>query len=296
MPISVSKHVQLDPSNLVAHLHDFAKVMGKDLGEVVREQAGHFCMDLVKYTRPFTSPGKGLESGSRDKGEENVTKALFTVFQPLERATKQQISDTKSFEVFKMWNKERGQGKASMSSQKQWEMFQAQTPPRRSMTYVGSDLSAMSKIHNKLRKYSGKGGLMDFAKQSKAPFALARREKDIEKYAKQKWKDIGSLKAGYWFAAQKIRAKEIKAPAWIKHTIGQSYAVGQDMINTPMKPEALVGNLVGFRAMPRGLLRSAINYRMYAMRVKMAAELNKKKIPLWLATAQGLTTGTYKNF
>jgi len=104
------------------------------------------------------------------------------------------------------------------------------------------------------------------------------------------------MKAGYWYAAQKIRAKEIKAPAWIKHTTGQSYAIGQDLINTPMKPEALVGNLVGFRAMPRGLLRSAINYRMYAMRVKMAAELNKKKIPLWLATAQGLTTNTQSNF
>jgi hypothetical protein len=35
---------------------------------------------------------------------------------------------------------------------------------------------------------------------------------------------------------------------------------------------------------------------MYAMRVKMAAELNKRKIPLWLATAQGLTTNTQSNF
>jgi len=296
MPVTVSKHVQLDPSNLVGHLHDFAKVLGKDLGEVVREQAGHFCMDLVKYTRPFTSPGKGLDSGSKKKGEENVRAAVFTVFRPLSLATKQQIADTKSFEVFKMWNKERGQGKSSLSSQKQWEMFQARNPAGRSMTYVGSDLSAMSKIHTKLRKFSGKGGLMDYAKQAKNPFALARREKDLEKYAKQKWKDVGSLKAGYWYAAQKIRAKEIKAPAWIKHTTGQSYAIGQDLINTPMKPEALVGNLVGFRAMPRGLLRSAINYRMYAMRVKMAAELNKKKIPLWLATAQGLTTNTQSNF
>jgi len=296
MAISVSKHVQLDDSNLVGHLHDFAKVLGKDLGEVVREQAGHFCMDLVKYTRPFTSAGKGLDGGSKKKGEENVRKAVFTIFRPLALATKQEIANTKSFEVFKMWTKERGQGKSSFSSQKQWEMFQARNPPGRSLTFVGSDVNAMGKIHVKLRKFSGKGGLVDYAKKAKSPFGLARKERDMEKYAKQKARDVGSLKAGYWYAAQKIRAKEIKAPAWIKHTIGQSYAIGQDLIGQPMKPEALVGNLVGFRAMPRGLLKSAINYRMYAMRVKMAAELNKRKVPLWLATAQGLTTNTHSNF
>jgi hypothetical protein len=253
-------------------------------------------MDLVKYTRPFTSPGRGLDSGSKAKGEDNVRKAVFTIFRPLSLATKQEIANTKSFEVFKMWNKERGNVKPSQSNQKQWEMFQAQNPPGRSLIFVGSDMGAMGKIHSKLRKYSGKGGLVDYAKKSKSPFALARREKDIEKYAKQKARDVGSLKAGYWYAAQKIRSKEIRAPAWIKHTVGQTYAIGKDMISQPMKPEALVGNLVGFRAMPRGLLRSAINYRMYAMRVKMAAELNKRKIPLWVASAQGLTTNTQSKF
>ena len=33
-----------------------------------------------------------------------------------------------------------------------------------------------------------------------------------------------------------------------------------------------------------------------AMRVKMAAELNKKKIPLWVAAAKGMTVGSAKYF
>lgn len=297
MAIKPTKHVSLDASTLMAHLHDYAKVMGKDLGEVVREQAGHFCMDLVKYTRPFTSAGKGLENDSKKKGEENVRLSLLKVFQPIANATKQQVADMRSFEVFKLWSKSQGVGKSSMSKDKQWQVFQARNPARRSLTYVGSDSSAMAKIHQKLRKYSGKGGLVDYAKNTKSAFAFVKKESDITKYAKQKLKGIGSLKSGYWFAAQKIRAKEIKAPAWIKgHQIGQSYAIGQDMIQQPMKPEAVIGNLFGFRAMPRGLLRAAISYRQYAMRVKMAAELNKRKIPLWLATAQGLTTNTQKHF
>lgn len=296
MRVSASKHVHLDADTLMAHLHDYAKVMGKDLGEVVREQAGHFCIDLVKYTRPFTSAGKGMDPGSKKKGEENVEKALSTVFRPVKFANKQQISDMRSFEVFKMWSKDNSSKNDPRSKKQQWEALQNRYPAKRPITYVGNDQAAMGKIHAKLRKYGGKGGLLDYAKKSKSPFAFVKKESDLKTYAKQKMKDIGSLKAGYWFAAQKIRAKEIKAPAWIKHTVGQQYAIGQDMISQPMKPEVLIGHIVGFRAMPRGLLRSAISYRQYAMRVKMAAELNKRKIPLWLATAQGLTTNTSKHF
>lgn len=297
MAIKPTKHVSLDASTLMAHLHDYSKVMGKELGETIREEAGHFCMDLVKYTRPFTSAGKGLDPGSKKKGEENVNMAMFKVFQPIANATKQQVADMRSFEVFKLWSKSQGAGGSSMSKQKQWELFQARNPAKKTLLYVGSDAGAMAKTHQKLRKYSGKGGLMDYAKKSNTAFAFVKKESDITKYAKQKLKDVGSLKSGYWFAAQKIRAKEIRAPAWIKnHQIGQSYAIGQDMIQQPMKPEVLVGHLFGFRAMPKGLLKAALSYRQYAMRVKMAQELNKRKVPLWLATAQGLTTNTQQHF
>lgn len=296
MSIQLTKNVKLDGSQLTAHLQDFSKVLGKDLGEVVREQAGLFCMDLAKNTGPFTSPGKGLETGAKTKGEDNVKKALFKVFQPIKTATPEQVSSMRSFEVFKLWSKERGEKVSKRKLTDKWEDFQRKYPARRATTFVGSDVSGMRKVHTKLRRYGGKGGLADYAKKSNAPFAFTRNEKDIERYMKSKWKDIGSLKAGYWYASQKIRAKSVKAPAWIKHTQGQSYAIGIDQTQQVNKPEVTVGNLFGFRAMPRGLLRSAINYRMYAMRVKMVAELNKRKIPLWLATAQGLTTNTYKHF
>lgn len=296
MRISPQKNIQIDASNLMGHLYDFSLTLGKDLGETIREQAGLFCVDLIKYTRPFKSAGRGMDGDAKLAGQENVRRAVFTVFQPLKNATKQQVADMKSFEVFKLWNKERGDKMSNKSAVKEWANFQARNPARRTLTYVGSDMSAMSKIHNKHRKFAGKGGLMDYAKKSKSAFAIVKREKDIEAYVKKKWQDVGSLKAGYWYAAQKIRAKEVKAPAWVKHTIGQSYAIGKDDIQQPMRPEAIIGNTVGFRSMPRGLLKTAINYRMYAMRVKIAAELNKKKIPLWLATAKGLTTNTQSYF
>jgi hypothetical protein len=297
MAIRVSRHVQLDASNLEAHLHDFAKVLGKDLGEVVRDQAGLFCMDLAKYTGPFTGPGKGIESGAKKKGEENVRKAVFKIFQPVEKATKEQVTAINRFDVFKLWTKSHGEQTVGKSKMKQWESFKQKYPASKAVLFIDSgDSTAMSRVHQKHRTFGGKGGLQPYAKKAKSAFAIVPKEKDIERYMRLKQKDIGSLKSGYWFAAQKIRAKDVKAPAWMKHSEGQKYAIGIDQIKQIMKPEVTVGNNVGFRAMPRGLLKAAINYRMYAMRVKMAAELNKKAIPLWSASASGLTTNTSKFF
>lgn len=297
MAIRVSRHVQVDPSNLVAHLHDFAKVLGKDLGEVVRDQAGLFCMDLAKYTGPFTGAGKGLDSGAKKKGEDNVRKAVFKIFQPVEKASKEQVSAINRFDVFKLWTKSHGEQSEGKSKMKQWESFKQKYPATKSVTFIeAGDATAMSRLHQKHRTFGGKGGLQPYAKKAKSAFAIVPKEKDIERYMRLKQKDIGSLKSGYWFASQKIRAKDVKAPAWIKHSDGQKYAIGIDQIQQLMKPEVTVGNSVGFRAMPSGLLKAAINYRMYAMRVKMAAELNKRAIPLWSASASGLTTSTSKFF
>lgn len=296
MAIKVSKHVMLDESELVAHLHDFAKVLGKDLGEVVRDQAGLFCMDLVRYTAPFTGPGKGIDSAAKKKGEDNVRKAVFKVFRPLEKATKEQVTAINRFDVFKLWTKAHGDQTLGTSKMKQWESFKKKYPSTKATLFIDSgDATAMSRIHNKHRTYNGKGGLYPYAKKTSG-FAIVPKERDIERYMRLKQKDVGSLKSGYWFAAQKIRAKNVKAPAWIKHSEGQKYAIGIDMIQQLMKPEVIVGNDVGMRVMPSGLLNAAINYRMYAMRVKMAAELNKRAIPLWAATASGLTTNTSFHF
>jgi hypothetical protein len=297
MAIRVSRHVQLDPSNLVAHLHDFSKVLGKELGEVVRDQAGLFCMDLAKYTGPFTGPGKGLESGAKKKGEENIRKAVFKIFQPVDKATKEQVSAIKRFDVFKLWTKAHGDQTIGNTKMQRWESFQKKYPSTKAVLFIESgDTTAMSRIHNKHRTYEAKGGLQPYAKKAKSAFAIVPKERDIERYMRMKQKDVGSLKSGYWFASQKIRAKDVKAPAWMKHSEGQKYAIGIDQIQQLMKPEVTVGNNVGFRAMPSGLLKAAINYRMYAMRVKMAAELNKRGESLWSASASGLTTSTSKFF
>ena len=297
MAVTATKGVQVDVSELTAHLHDFSKVLGVKLGEVVREQSGLFCMDLVRYTRPFNSPGKGLDSDAKKKGMENVQKAIFKVFQPIAHATKEQVSAIGRYDVFKMWTKVNGEQTIGNSRKMRWESFQKKYPGRSSVKFIeGGDMSAMEKLHKSLRRYQGKGGLQPYVKNAKSAFAIVPKEKDIERYIKKKWADVGSMKSGYWFASQKIRARDVTAPAWIKHAEGAQYAIGIPETYKPMMPTVTVGNTVGARAMPSGLLKSAISYRMYAMRAKMAAELNKQKTSIWAATSKGQTTNTAKYF
>ena len=298
MAVKVKKNVQVDASNLMAHLHDFSQVLGKNLGETVREQAGLFCMDLIKYSGPYKGAGKGLDSSAKKKGEDNLKKSVFKIFQPVERATAEQVASIGSFDVFKLWIKSPGHksvGKKGL--EKQWEAFKSKHPSTRATTFISSgDFAAMTTLHNRHRKYQGKGGLMPYAIRAKSGFAIVPKEKDIERYYSLKKDNVGIMKSGYWFASQKIRAKEVKAPAWVKHSQGSSLAIGVDQINQPMKPEVTIGNMIGKRVIPNAQFRAALNYRMYAMRVRMAAELNKKKIALWRSSLSGSTTNTSKFF
>jgi len=286
-----------DASQLMAHLHDYAKVLGKDLGETVREQAGLFCMDLAKITGPSVSSGAGLASTAKKKGMANVQAAVFKMFQPVAFATKNQITAIGKLEVFKMWEKAHGKHEDGKSPMKRWESFQRKYPASGSVVFIeNGDYSQMSKLHNRHRKYDGKGGLQDYAKKAKGIFAIVPKERNIEQYMKRKFDDVGIMKSGYWWAAQKIRAKEVRAPAWVKQPEGEAYAIGLPDLNKPMMPTVTIGNTVGRRAMPSGLLKSALSYRMHAMRVKMIQELKKKQIPLWLATAQGQTAASRQSF
>ena len=164
------------------------------------------------------------------------------------------------------------------------------------MVFVDSgDLATMGRIHRSLRTDNGKGSLSGVARGAKQPFAIVAKDRDIERYIKQHQKDVGTLKSAYYFAGVRIRGK-IKAPAWAKQAGGQENTIADDKTAQPMKPEVTVGNLIGGKAGNDKFVKMAISHRAYAMRVKMAAELNKKKIPLWAASARGQTTQTAKYF
>ena len=295
MGISAGKGVVVDDSAFLAHLKDYSVVMGKSMAEVIRKQAGLFCSDMVKFTRPFTSPGDGSSSAAKQKGLNNVKESVYHIFQPIDKATSGQIASIGRLDVFKMWEKRTGGG-AAKGRKVRWEQFQKKYGGGSAPAFIDAgDQATMGRIHNSVRQDNGRGSLTPTARHAKQPFAIVAKDKDIQAYIKKKQKDVGILKSAYFFAAQRIKA-DVTSPAWVKNSEGAGNAIAEDKTNVPEKPEVTVGNAKGGKGTFDSLIRSAINKRAYAMRVEMAARLNKEKIPLWLATAQGKTANTSQNF
>lgn len=293
MGIRVAKGVEVDAAAFIAHLHDFSLVMGKSFGEVVREQAGLFCQDMVKYTRPFTTPSKGNTADSKKVGLRNVNNSIYTIFRPLNRATKEQVASIGDPTVFKMWNRRNG---GDNVRKMRWEAFQAKYGGKKQVQFIGAgDTSKMKGIHTSLRLDAGRGGLKPSARKSKEPFAIVEKESDLKRYVREKQKQVGFLKSAYYHAANRIRSKET-FPAWARISAASVNAIAIDEAGKPMMPEITVGNTIGNKLNNESNLRMALNHRAYAMRVRMAAELKKQGLTLWEATAKGMIGGTRTGF
>lgn len=293
MAIKVAKGVEVDAAAFLAHLHDFSLVMGKSMGEVIREQAGLFCKDMVKYTRPFTSPSQGATGASKKVGIKNVNDSLYTIFRPINRATKEQVASLGSPAVFKLWNRRHG---TESTKKMRWEPFQARYGNGKKAEFIGAgDVGKMKSMHTSLRLDNGRGGLKPSARKSKEPFAIVEKESDLKRYIREKQKQVGFLKSAYSFAANRIGAKET-FPAWAQIAGASVNAIASDQTSVPKMPSITVGNLIGNKLNNQSNLRLALNHRAFAMRVRMAAELKKQGKTLWEATMSGQIGGSRSGF
>ena len=296
MGVTARKGVEVDDSALMGHLHDYALVLGKDMAEVIREQSGLFCQDMIKYSRPFAgkSPGSGDKKTAKDAGDNNVKRSIRKVFRSVDQADPEMIASLGRYDVFKMWTKRKGETVQGKGKAARWERFREKYGKGTSYAFIpAGDLNLMGQIHKKHRIDGGRGSLSPAARSAKRPFAIVAKDKDIERYTKQVQKDVGFLKSAYYHAAMLVRSKCAGA-SWVKHSEGKANAFAKDEGQKPKQPEMTVGNLIGKRAGNDRFVRMGISYRAYAMRVAMAARLNKDKIPLWLATAQGKTVNVSK--
>jgi len=286
MGIGIKKNVEVDATVLKQHLEAYSKIMGLGLAEVIRKQAGLFCMDLIKHTYPFTSAGKADTPESKAMGMKNIDVQVRKIFKPLEFASADEVGAIGSKSVFLKWEKARQEKFGDDPSKRvRWETFQARHAGGRSIPYI-EESGQLKEIHAKVRKNKGRGGLQEWAKKAGKAFAIVKNEKVIEKYIKQKQKNVGILKSAYWFSSLKIKAN-VRAPSWTKHSEGEANAIGEDKTKTPKLPEVTVGNTIGRLALPESLMRLALNRRALSMRAEMAGKLTRDCGKLWVACAQG---------
>jgi len=287
MAIASRRNQDVDTAGLQAHLKDFIKIMGKEMGPTVKEQAGLFCRDMINFTRPFATKeggGTGALKAAKDYQKNNIKLSVNAVFAPLDKATTADIAAIDRYDVFKMWGK-RNNGAGPSTHKIHWTKFQqAYGGSGKTVRYFqNGDMAGMKAYINGLRKDGGKGGLKYFAKTSEKHFAVVESESMIEQFIREKTDHIGILKSAYWFAALRIGAK-ISAPIWVKRQEGQQNAIAKDDTQKEATPEVTVGNTIGNKLGNERWTKIAIKVRAQKMRLQMAAVMNKKKIPLWEAS------------
>jgi hypothetical protein len=144
----------------------------------------------------------------------------------------------------------------------------------------------METMHTSLREDAGHGPLKSAARRSKQPFAIVQKETDIKRYIKKKQESVGRLKSAYYFSAKQLGV-EIKAPAWAKNAGGEQFLIAEDNTSNLVQPSITVGNKIGGKAGNDNFVQVAKNHRAFAMRQRMAAELNKNGEQLWERTFKG---------
>ena len=295
--IEVGRGVSVDPAGFLAHLDDFCKVMGRGMGPVLLDQSGKFCLDMIKFTRPFTgkSPGNGDSVAAKKRGIENIRSSVYKIFSPIDKATANQVADLNDYEVFKLWNRRAGT-KAGRTLK--WKQFQPRFARGKTYGFIPSGgISTIAKVHTDAREDAGHGPLKAVYRNMKGPIFIVAKESDLKSYIKQKAASVGRLKSAYAFAATRIGSRETFRD-WTRNPLGEKYAIGINQVNALNKPSVTVGNSIGLKGMRGGLenyIQIAINARAYAMRVQMAQELKKRKQTVWGAfrAGQGLASHSY---
>jgi hypothetical protein len=306
MAVKTTYGIQIDSTVLRKHLQDFALVMGRELGDVVKNQAALWCRDMIDYTPPFTSPGNGSDKGSFKIGAEKVAGQIKSIFKPIisrtDSASPSEIAAIGREDVFKMWTNGIRTGKADdyltrNHRKTKWSKFQQNYGSSNlGGTPRFTDRAGMKAFHDSMRSNNGRGAVKKSSINS-GNFIFVKDDSDIKWYIKQKQKNVGIMKSGYYFASEALK-ESVGFPAWVKHSEGTNEKIAVNEISKPMLPTVTVGNKIG--NITQKVSASRVNFvtrlRAEKMRTQMKNELNRKKISLWDATMSGKISGTASFF
>jgi len=297
-------HVTVDATKFLTHLDDYAKVLGYSMADTIKKQAALFCYDMVRFTPPFSSdtPGDGQTLAARNHGRDNIKRSVFKLFRPLNLATKEQIADVNSFDVFKLWSKRKGETKNPKLLR--WTKFQPKFSRGNRILYIDTP-GQLAPLHATARGDGGRGPLKQIYRQKDSqPIAIVKNEKIIKDYIKSKIENVGALKSAWFHVAKNMNEDVSKFPAWVQNASGAANMILRNELGDAKMPTIEVGNTIGKRSMKKSsenFVQIALNYRAFAMRTAMAAKLNGMGDPmdavkLWASTYNsGLLTGGRHN-
>jgi hypothetical protein len=279
--------------------------MGLELGGVVKHQAALWCRDMIDYTPPFTSPGNGSDKGAFKVGAEKVAGQIKAIFKPIlsrtDSASPSEIAAIGREDIFKMWKRGIRAGQADDYLTKthrkiKWVTLQDKYGSSSLGSPKYTDRAGMKAYHDSMRSNGGRGAVKK-SEINAGNYIFVKDDSDIKWYIRQKQKNVGIMKSGYYFATEVLK-ESVGFPAWVKHIEGQNEKIVIDNSKKALLPTVTVGNKIG--NITQKVSESRVNFvtrlRAEKMRTQMKNELNRKKISLWDATKSGSISGTAKYF
>jgi len=302
MAVKTTFDAKIDTSMLQKHLQDYSRLMGKEMGAVIQNQAALFCKDMCKYTPAFDgkSPGTGLSSGAKKEEQQIVAHQIRSIFKPLDKANPSQVASLGSEEVYRKWitfHKSESVDTYFRSNKRHfsWKVFQNNFAESAGGHRIITSMSDMEQTHFGLR-YKGYGGLKKSVsgtqnKWRSSQFCfIVEKPKLIDQYVKRKVDNVGYQKSGYFYSAKGIGDKTATFPAWVKHSAAEKQAIAKNELSNSVTPSVTVGNQIGLVVSAQ--YQRALDARAKNMRKQMVAFMKSKKITLCDAILAGKIYGT----
>lgn len=249
-------YAEVDTSKLERVIDDFVIHSGKEMSEVVKQQAGQMVGHLIALTPPSKTRGVslsktgGITNAAKKIGEKAIRADIASLF-PTTRMNREKVE--RMIENGYRWGTGRG----------------AKQIPR----YAGS-VSELRRIHKESRSPStGRVRVGSTGQRMAITTAALRRE-----FAKEQIKTVGKLNAGWVRAAEELKTAKRAVPVWIRRHKGMPGSV--QYLRKKNGLGIIVSNRMDY--MPRDIRRRYqtaidIRTRMLTKNLKLLMERNTKK-------------------
>jgi hypothetical protein len=311
--------VTVDESQLKRHFEVFAKVMGKDVAVVIKDQARLFCQDMLDYTLPVENctpgTGRGTTSRAKQEGMDRVQQDIEKVFMPLGYASFKSVANADDIGIFSAWLRERrAMPKVILpdflkeANSDLWDTSQMFERFKRFARKIDSkgigalagrnlgvdNLSQANTTNIQGLHEGARRGPRNYRiKDNFNPYFIADYNSKVPAYIRKVQSRVGKLKAGWYTAGSQLG--KVRAPSWV---ISNQWGTGivVDQLSNNKTPSLTVGNSAHRRhtADTSGGVswiwyRYAIYHRAYSMRIKIAEKLiNSGRLrELWALTSPG---------
>lgn len=249
--------VEVDDSKLQRSLAELSILTGRDMKDILKQEARLFCVALAKYTQPF-----GLDQNAKAMGEAAVRRDIRKVY-----ATPSwvwgEINKTNSTAA-------KNAARAVMGYLQKKKYEEAEKILKR----FGIQLST-GKFDARYHKERFVGGKLKGRDYSQ----IVAEEKELEDYIRQKMKLVGFAKSG-WASCARMLGGTRGVPAWARKNNAPAMVV--DHSNSRDDPHFILVNAIDYtsRVLSASGMQGAVDERVFnlTVRIDKAAEANFRRL------------------